>query len=51
MKFSMSISIRDGVGTTNYCHHHALLRQNKCWNQKAKRKTKKNTKERMSLPP
>jgi hypothetical protein len=23
----------------------------KCWNQKAKRKTKKNTNERMSLPP
>lgn len=23
MKFSMSISIRDGVGATNYCHHHA----------------------------
>jgi hypothetical protein len=23
MKFSMSISIRDGVGATNYCDHHA----------------------------
>jgi hypothetical protein len=23
MKFSTSISIRDGVGATNYCHHHA----------------------------
>ncbi len=58
MKFSMSISIRDGVGATNYCHHHAyrvvsymLTETKQMLESESKKNNQKNTNEGMSLPP
>jgi hypothetical protein len=54
MKFFMSISIRDGVGAMNYCHHHAywlvsyMLTETK---QMLESENRKKYNERMSLPP